>query len=406
MLEIASDKDRDWHEAWKGSPNAQNVQHEIDRFHQDHASASIANDEPSAHSEFALPLAPQLYEVAFRAFQQYWRMPSYILAKFALSAASGLFIGFSFYNADNSEQGMQNVLYSLFQVCSIFSTIVQQIMPLFVTQRSLYEVRERPSKVYSWKVFLGANIIVEWPYQIIAGVLVFATFYYPVVGIQDSERQGLAVVLCIAFFMYASTFAQLCIAALPDAQTAGSIVTLLFIMTLIFNGIMQPPSALPSFWIFMYRVSPLTYWVGGMANAMLHGRPVSCSRTETSIFDPPFNGQTCSTYLAPYLTQAPGTLQNPTAISNCRYCGIKNADQFLAGVNILWSDRWRDFGLMWVYIAFNVAGTALLYWVFRVTKSSTTKSVRLSRKLDAIRESIRNSYKSEATVNKRNAKVF
>jgi len=212
--------------------------------------------------------------------------------------------------------------------------------------------------------------------------------------------------LCIAFFIYASTFAQLCIAALPDAQTAGSIVTLLFVMTLIFNGVMQPPSALPGFWIFMYRVSPLTYWVGGMANAMLHGRPISCSRTETSVFDPPSNGQTCGAYLAPFLTQAPGTLQNPMALSDCRYCGIRNADQFLASVNIQWSDRWRDFGLMWVYIAFNVAGTALLYWFFRVRKPSTTKSVPFWRKLDPIKESIRNSYKSEARVNKRNVKVF
>ena len=101
-------------------------------------------------------------------------------------------------------------------------------MPLFVTQRSLYEVRERPSKAYSWRAFLIANIFVEWPYQIFAGILVYASFYYPVVGIQSSERQGLVLVLCVAFFIYASTFAHLCIAALPDAQTAASIVTLLF----------------------------------------------------------------------------------------------------------------------------------------------------------------------------------
>ena len=60
-------------------------------------------------------------------------------------------------------------------VTTIFSTLVQQIMPLFVTQRSLYEVRERPSKAYSWKAFLIANIVVELPYQIFASLLIFAT---------------------------------------------------------------------------------------------------------------------------------------------------------------------------------------------------------------------------------------
>ncbi|MGG6495547.1 UNVERIFIED_CONTAM: ABC transporter permease, partial [Bacteroidetes bacterium 56_B9] len=92
-------------------------------------------------------------------FSQYWRMPSYIMAKLVLSAASGLFIGFSFYQADATLQGMQNVIYGLFMVTTIFSTLVQQIMPLFVTQRSLYEVRERPSKAYSWVAFIIANIV-------------------------------------------------------------------------------------------------------------------------------------------------------------------------------------------------------------------------------------------------------
>jgi ATP-binding cassette subfamily G (WHITE) protein 2 (PDR) len=48
-------------------------------------------------------------------------------------------------------------------------------MPKFVTQRDLYEVRERPSKAYSWKAFLIANIFVEIPYQILLGILVFAS---------------------------------------------------------------------------------------------------------------------------------------------------------------------------------------------------------------------------------------
>lgn len=126
-----------------------------------------------------------------------------------------------------------------------------QIMPLFVTQRSLYEVRERPSKAYSWIAFLFSNMVIEIPYQIIMGILVYATYYYAVVGIQSSARQGLVLLFIIQFFVYASTFAHLCIAALPDAQTAGAVVSLLFGLMLSFNGVMQSPTALPGFWIFM-----------------------------------------------------------------------------------------------------------------------------------------------------------
>ena len=115
-------------------------------------------------------------------------------------------------------------------------------MPMFVTQRSLYEVRERPSKAYSWKAFLISNIFVEIPWQILLGVLVFACYYYPIYttdGFQSSERQGLVLLLCVQFFIFASTFAHALIAGLPDAETAGNIATLLFSMCLVFNGVMQ-----------------------------------------------------------------------------------------------------------------------------------------------------------------------
>lgn len=211
----------------------------------------------------------------------------------------------------------------------------------------------------------------EIPYQIFTGVLVFACFYYPVVGIQSSERQGLVLLFCIEFFIYASSFAHLLIAAMPDAQTAGGIATTLFAMSLIFNGVMQSPQALPGFWIFMYRVSPLTYWVGGIAGTMLHGRQVECSSTEASIFNPPA-GQTCQQYLAPYLAQAEGKLQNPSDTSQCRYCSLSNADQFLAGSGISWNARWRDFGLMWAYIVFDIAGAVVLYYMFRVRQKKSS----------------------------------
>jgi len=249
-------------------------------------------------------------------------------------------------------------------------------MPLFVTQRSLYEVRERPSKSYSWLAFLTANIVVEIPYQIVLGLFVYATYYYAVNGIQSSESQGLVLLFCVQFFIYASTFAHLCIAAMPDAETAGSVATLLFSMTLIFNGVMQSPSALPGFWIFMYRVSPLTYWVGGIAGTELHARTIECSAAEASTFNPPA-GQTCGQYMQAYISALPpsgaGTLQNPDATQDCRYCQLSNADQFLAGSNIYYTERWRNFGLLWVYIFFNIFGAVFLYYFFRVRKSSGKK---------------------------------
>jgi ATP-binding cassette, subfamily G (WHITE), member 2, PDR len=169
------------------------------------------------------------------------------------------------------------------------------------------------------------------------------------------------------------------IAAFPDAQTASSVVTLLVFMSLTFCGVLQTADSLPGFWIFMYRVSPFTYWVSGTVSTQLHGRPVVCSEDETNIFNPP-QGQTCGRYLEPFLTQAPGLLQNPDATSDCRYCSLTVADQYLAGSRIYWSDRWRNFGIMWAYILFNIFVAVVTYYLFRVKTWGGTGSGKKNKK--------------------------
>ena len=207
-------------------------------------------------------------------------------------------------------------------------------MPKFVVQRSLYEVRERPSKAYSWVAFLIANVIVEIPYQVLAGFISWASYYYPIYGANQADhRQGLMLLFVVQFYIFTSTFASLVISALPDAETGGTIATLMFMMALTFNGVMQPPSALPGFWIFMYRVSPLTYLIAGITATGLHGRAIECASAELSVFNPP-SGMTCGDYLGSYLQSSPGQLYNPSAMQDCQYCQLQNADQYLAASNI------------------------------------------------------------------------
>lgn len=109
-------------------------------------------------------------------------------------------------------------------------------------------MRERPSKAYSWQAFLVANIVVEIPYQIVTAILVWATSYYPVVGVQSSERQVLVLAFVIQLFIYAASFAIMAQAAMPDVPTASSIINVMSIMSIVFNGVMQTATALPGFW--------------------------------------------------------------------------------------------------------------------------------------------------------------
>ena len=80
MLDICGKKaDRDWSEAWKTTPEAKEIQAELDRIHEARRNEAAADSD--SKSQFAMPLTSQIQYVTIRVFQQYWRTPSYISGK-------------------------------------------------------------------------------------------------------------------------------------------------------------------------------------------------------------------------------------------------------------------------------------------------------------------------------------
>lgn len=62
---------------------------------------------------------------------------------------------------DNTYQGLQNQMFGVFIVLFVLMHLIFQTLPAFVTQRTLYEARERQSKTYAWQAFLLTNMFVE-----------------------------------------------------------------------------------------------------------------------------------------------------------------------------------------------------------------------------------------------------
>ena len=117
-----------------------------------------------------------------------------------------------------------------------------------------------------------------------------------------------------------------------------------------------------------------------MASVGMHDRPVVCAENEFSRFAPPAN-TTCGDYLAPYLSSPAGMagmLLDPSATAECAYCPSRISDQFLASVSIDYNHRWRDFGIGFAYIGFNIAMAVWLYYAIRVRRWDIKYFVRRS----------------------------
>ena len=161
------------------------------------------------------------------------------------NAQQSLFIGLSFLNTETTIQGLRSQTFAIFMLLIIIVFLVYQTMPNFVTQRALYEARERPSKTYAWYVFMLANITAELPWNTFAALLVFFPFYY-LIGMDGNatpsgthavtERGGLMFLLVWSFLMFASTFTYMMIAGVATAEIGALLSLLLFTFGLVFCG--------------------------------------------------------------------------------------------------------------------------------------------------------------------------
>ena len=233
----------DWPAVWRDSPEHKAVLDHLAELKSTLSEKPRDNSDPTGYQEFAAPFYLQLYECLVRVFSQYWRSPIYIYSKTALCILPSLFVGFCLFKAKNDSQGLQNQMFGIFMILTIFGNLVQQIMPQFVTQRSLYEVRERPSKAYSWKAFMASNILVEIPWSMLMSVFMYVCWYYPIGFYRNAEptdsvheRGALMFLMLLTFLIFSCTFSHVCIAGIELAETGGNIAQLLFSLCLIFCG--------------------------------------------------------------------------------------------------------------------------------------------------------------------------
>lgn len=243
-----------------------------------------------------------------------------------------------------------------------------------------------------------SNVLTELVWNTGVAVVCFLVWYYPMGLFRNAQYTGglhprgaLVFLIVWAAFLFGSSLAHALIAGAPTAEAASALANVLAIsksthlkfsqrlkapadfalpVMYVFCGVLAPPSVMPGFWIFMYRVSPFTYLAGGFLSAAIGEAPVQCASDELLSVTPP-GSQSCREYLDTYIEAAGGYVSNPAATDTCLYCPTRSTTEYLESVGIDYDNRWGDFGILWVFIVVNIAGAIGLYWLFRVPKRNS-----------------------------------
>ncbi|BGP40430.1 ATP-binding cassette transporter snq2 [Rhodotorula kratochvilovae] len=363
--------DKDWSSLWNESDEAKKVQTEIDHFHDEKKNEeSQADQSPDSGLDYAAPRSVQFTIVLKRVFQHYSRDPTYVMAKLMLNIVAGLFIGFSFWKSPHDQTGTQNFLFAVFMAVVLSAPLSQQLQPKFLGLRQLYEARERPSRMYSWPIFVISSIIVEMPYNLFCGTVFFLCWYWTVGFPTQTSRAGYAYFMHMLFELYYPTFAQAVASFSPSAMAASVLFSTLFSFVIIFNGVVQPYAQLPYFWrSWMYRLTPFTYLIEGLVTNAMGGQKLSCTWEQFQRVIPP-PGQECLSYLSAYNANA-GSYAEILPDGGCGLCTFGSGDAYLRTLNMSFSHRWRNLGFMCAYILFNIAAVFIGFYLYSIADWSS-----------------------------------
>lgn len=364
---------QDWFQVWQRSPEKIEADRRIDQLIEEgnqRLEKSKGDETVSKEllNKYAASPLTELKYVTLRVALAFWRNPEYIMAKIFLMLTNGLFIGFTFYDLKSTVAGMQNGMFCAFLAVVSSPPLVNQIQEQCLAIRDIYEGREKMSNTYRFWVMVIAQFLNEVPYTVVAAFFLFVCCYFPTKTDPSASHAGVFFLSFLVFLqLFNVSFAMMLAYFAPDVQSAAILVSFFFTFIISFCGVVQPVSVMPSFWTFVYKVSPYTYVVQNLVGSFLHGRGVSCGASEYSFLDPP-SGQTCGEYMADYIALSGGYLENSLATSNCAYCAYLNADEYLSTIGIKYSYVWRNVGFFCVYAIFNVVACIVLYKYIRLTK--------------------------------------
>ncbi|KAF5374350.1 hypothetical protein D9758_004563 [Tetrapyrgos nigripes] len=359
----------DWHKVWTASEESRQLDQELDTVLESgrKKDSDVNGNQARKRGEFASSWYTQMTTLLKRDFQRHWRDPMYLMNKLMLNIIGGVFMGFTFFQAKDTLQGTQNKVFATFMAFILSAPIGDQIHIPFIQTRSIYELRERASRVYSWTALTTAQLIAETVFNVI-GSTVFFVIWYWIVGL-PTDRAGYSYLMMGFTFPFFYTSFVLSLAAMAPSSLIASLLYFgLFTFAVTFTGMLQPYRRL-GWWKWMYRVNPFTYLVEGFAGQAVGHAELTCSSIELVPIIPP-SGMSCHQYLDPFIQNVGGYLADSSDDSSCLYCAARTTDEFLAAnLNIQYSHHWRDLGVVWGYVVFNVVAVFALTYFFRIRRT-------------------------------------
>ncbi|PHH68319.1 hypothetical protein CDD83_6156 [Cordyceps sp. RAO-2017] len=285
--------------------------------------------------------------------RSFWRSPNYLFTRLFNHLTVALINGLTYMGLDDSRSSLQYTVFVMFQVTVLPALVMAQVGVMFQLKRAVF-FREASAKMYSPLVFAAAMVAAELPWSLLCAVVFYLCIYF-VPGLSAApSRAGYQFLMVLGTELFAVSLGQGLAALTPSPRIAAQLDPLIVIVFALFCGVTMPAPEMPAFWrAWLYQLDPFTRLVGGTVTTALHGRPVRCRPDELSRFAAP-DGLSCGRYMEPFFARGGAGYLVSNDTQACEYCAYRVGDDFYTPLGMSFSDRWRDCGIYFAFIASNL----------------------------------------------------
>lgn len=148
------------------------------------------------------------------------------------------------------------VSQSIYMGTILSAPLSNQLQVPFLNTRNIYEIRERPSRMYSWTALVTSQFVSEIPWNLLGSSLFFLCWFWTV-GFETDRAGYTYLMFGVIFPLYYTSLAMGVAAMVPSAEIAALVFSFLFsfiltlwvttMLTLLIaidhfysNGVLQP----------------------------------------------------------------------------------------------------------------------------------------------------------------------
>lgn len=102
-----------------------------------------------------------------------------------------------------------------------------QLQVPFLNTRNIYEIRERPSRMYSWTALVTSQFVSEIPWNFLGSSLFFLCWFWTV-GFETDRAGYTYLMFGVIFPLYYTSLAMGVAAMVPSAEIAALVFSVLF----------------------------------------------------------------------------------------------------------------------------------------------------------------------------------